>query len=86
MNEAAKNALAKWRQENPDYKPERLTPTERAKANPKSKALAIKAYCWECCNESKDEVQNCTVVKCPLHPHRPWQKSKNEDVEDTTEE
>lgn len=77
MNSKAKEALQKWREDNPDHVPERLTPLEKARANPASKVLAIRAYCYECCGGSKDEVTNCPVEKCPLWLHRPWQaKSK----------
>lgn len=79
MNNNTKEALLQWRKDTPDYKYERLNPTDKAKANPSSKVLAIRAYCWECCCENKDEVTNCAVTKGPLHPHRPWQKSSKED-------
>jgi hypothetical protein len=34
---------------------------------------AIKAKCLDCCNWDRDEVANCTVLVCPLHPWRPFQ-------------
>lgn len=69
----AQKALLKWREDNPNHVYERLSPADKAKANPKSKALAIRAYCYECTGGNKDEVTNCPVIKCPLHIHRPWQ-------------
>lgn len=59
----------------------RLTPTERAAKNPKSCRLAIKAKCWECSGADSDpgvraRVRDCSVVKCPLYPVRPWQLTK----------
>ena len=59
-------------------KPERLNPAERAKANPRSRSLAIRAYCWQCSGEDADpnvrwRVGNCEIPDCALWPHRPWQ-------------
>ena len=31
---------------------------------------AIWAYCLECSNHSKKEVELCRFIKCPLHPFR----------------
>lgn len=31
---------------------------------------AIWAYCLECSNHSKKEVELCHMKKCPLHPFR----------------
>ena len=81
------NPLVKWRAENPNYKVKRLDPVEKAKANPRSKTLAIKAYCWECCGGDKEEVKHCPVVICPLHSHRPWvSKTKEDKDEDDCED
>lgn len=33
---------------------------------------AIKAKCLDCSGFDRDEVKNCTVVLCPLHPYRPF--------------
>ena len=37
-------------------------------------SAAIKAKCWDCSGHQKVEVANCTVLTCPLWPHRPWRK------------
>lgn len=70
MNEKAAEALKQWRESGGVV--ERLDPIERAKRNPKSKALAIKAMCYDCAGGSKTEVTLCQVTKCPLYNHRPW--------------
>ncbi len=31
---------------------------------------AIRAYCLQCSNHSKKEVEACPIKKCPLYPHR----------------
>ena len=55
-----------------------LDPVERSKRNPKSKALAIKAMCWQCQGGGGNPstnwlIGNCEVTGCALWPHRPWQ-------------
>lgn len=60
--------LAKWREENPEYKIQRLNPVEKAKANPKSKTLAIKAFCWECCGGDKEEVKTMSCSSLSFVP------------------
>lgn len=81
MNEQAKNALTKWREENKGVKVKVLDPIEKAKQNPKSKVLAIRAYCFDCCGGVKAEVTLCPSNNCALWLHRPWQ-SKSEDTEE----
>jgi len=82
MNELASNALAKWREENKGIKTIQLDPIEKARQNPKSKVLAIRAFCWDCVGGVKAEVTNCPSNNCPLWLHRPWSKnSKGEDDE-----
>lgn len=59
----------------------KMSPREKAAANPKSAKLAIAAYCYhECIGEqetnshtSKLTVKNCADGACPLWPHRGWQ-------------
>ena len=46
-----------------------------------SRAKAVKAKCLTCSNFQKDEIQNCTVITCPLHTVRPYQVS-NEEADD----
>ena len=65
---------------------QRLDPIERARLNPQSKALAIKAKCWDCVGAGADAnprqaIRECVVQSCPLHPVRPWQ-NKQEEADD----
>lgn len=39
----------------------------------KSKANALKSKCLDCCCFQRAEITNCTVIDCPLWPHRPYQ-------------
>lgn len=76
MNDKAKSALESYRAKlaaGEIEKSERLDPLERARRNPQSKVLAIKAMCWECSGAQRDEIKNCQVKKCPLWVHRPFQ-------------
>lgn len=50
-----------------------LDPLAKSKANPKSRALAIRAKCWQCSNFQRKEVTLCPVTDCALWPFRPWQ-------------
>lgn len=82
------------------WKPVVLNPREKAKANPKSLKLAIRAHCWECCggdakgNNVRQRVHECDLIeKCALWPHRPWQKlgaagaqEPDDDIVETPEE
>jgi hypothetical protein len=66
----------------------RLDPIARARANPASRALAVKAKCFSCAGAGADgqkvtrtAIATCPVTVCPLHPVRPYQsksKSTNE--------
>lgn len=66
---------------------QRLDPIERARLNPQSKALAIKAKCWDCVGAGVDAnprqaIRECVVQSCPLHSVRPWQsKEESEDAD-----
>lgn len=74
--------------ENPKVKPAersdylRTVPTSargiisRAFAGTTSPRAAIKAKCLDCCHFDRDEVEHCTVILCPLHPYRPYQKAR----------
>jgi hypothetical protein len=71
----AATALAAWRASGGVA--ERLDPIERARRNPSSRALAIKAKCFDCVGRGADPgwrwwVGNCTA-DCPLVPLRPYQ-------------
>jgi len=87
------------------WKPVYRNPVEQAQANPKSLKAAIKANCWNCVGADADpgakfRVRDCTVTRCALHAHRPWQDVKggitetgqdgeplgSDDTEDTNEE
>lgn len=63
------------------WKPVILNPVEKAKENPGSLKLAVKAHCWTCCGAGADagvkfHVRDCAVKSCSLWPHRPWQTIK----------
>lgn len=63
------------------WKPVHRNPVEQAEANPKSVKAAVKAFCWTCVGADADpgakfRVRDCTVTRCSLHPHRPWQNVK----------
>lgn len=57
------------------------SPAERAAKHPKSKSLAIAAYCYHACQAetspncwaTKAAVRDCPNTACPLWPHRGWQ-------------
>ncbi len=51
----------------------RLTPAEKARANPKSLRLAINAKCYDCTCDDKAAVKHCEITDCSLWPVRPWQ-------------
>jgi len=75
------NALTKWREENKGVKTIQLDPLEKSRQNPKSKVLAIRAYCFDCCGGVKSEVTLCPSKNCPLWLHRPWSKSSKDESE-----
>lgn len=41
---------------------------------------AIQVFCFECCGGSKQDVKECTALKCALYPYRlgknPYRKSR----------
>jgi len=78
-------ALKAWRESGGAT--ERLTPTERAARNPKSKTMAIKAMCYECSGAQTNEIKYCSSTKCPLYYLRPYQdKAKsNTDINEEGE-
>jgi hypothetical protein len=45
----------------------------RALAGEGSPRQAIKARCLQCSNFQRDEVANCTVIRCALWQFRPYQ-------------
>ena len=75
MNQQAKNGLQIYRDKVASggiEKTERLDPLEKARQNPQSKSLAIRAMCWECSGAQREEIKNCPCEKCPLWVHRPF--------------
>jgi hypothetical protein len=68
----------------------RMNPVEKALANPNSKAMAIRAMCYQCVGGERavDTIRNCSSHACALYPHRPYQVgSTDEDdvLEDVAE-
>ncbi len=68
-------------------KVERLDPIEKAKRKPTSLRLAITAKCWDCQGGASDpaprqRIGTCPVVKCPLHPVRPWQRDESDEADE----
>lgn len=60
------------------WTPTHLNPLEAAAAKPNSLKLAIRAHCYQCVGEDNDpgykaRVRDCSVAKCALWTHRPWQ-------------
>jgi hypothetical protein len=58
-----------------------LNPLEKAIANPKSRILAIKAFCFTCMGSGDDKgwklsIKHCTCINCPLYSFRPYQNIK----------
>lgn len=63
------------------WKPEHLDPVEKARRNPKSMKLAIRANCYLCMGGGSDagvriRVRDCSVTACMLRAFRPWQDAK----------
>ena len=64
----------------------RLSPVEKALADPRSLRKAVTAFCYECMGGddepgARKEVTNCSAKGCPLYQVRPWQQ--NDEAEDT---
>lgn len=61
----------------------RMSPIEKARANPRSKAMAIRAFCFQCVGEEQavSTIRECASVNCPLHGHRPY-RSKDDAADD----
>lgn len=38
---------------------------------------AVRAYCLQCSNHSKKEVETCPIKKCPLYPYRLGKEAQN---------
>ena len=68
-------------------KMERLDPIQKAKRNPGSLRLALSAMCWHCAGAGADgdaftriTISQCQVLRCPLHPHRPYRAQEPEEA------
>ncbi len=64
------------------WRPIQLNPIDKAKKNPNSLKLAIRAMCWTCEGKDNDpgvkqRVSLCSISSCPLWLHRPWQSIKD---------
>jgi len=64
---------------------ERLNPIERAKKNPNSRAMAMKAMCWDCQGRDYDpavrwRIGNCECPECPLFTLRPYRHLNDTDT------
>ena len=62
----------------------RLSPVEKARADPRSLRKAVTAFCYECVGGddepgARKEVTNCTAKGCHLYPIRPWQQNDEAD-------
>ena len=84
MNENAQDALAKWREENPDHERTQRNPYQRW-LDADTRKNAIAAMCWTCMGGSESEsegarasIRDCTsngdngTIRCPLYAWRPY--------------
>ena len=83
MNSNAAEALARWREENPDGAKPR-NPVQRWKDKDTRKS-AVDAFCWQCMGGSREAadgamaaIKDCpsgpnSTNPCPLHAWRPYQ-------------
>lgn len=63
----------------------RSNPIGQFRANPSSRAYAVKAKCAECvgCTPDhlekgfKESISSCSSESCPLHRFRPYQANKS---------
>jgi hypothetical protein len=54
----------------------KLTPLERARLKPKSRALAMKAKCWDCMGGYADGRYDCEITDCGLYEFMPYKGKK----------
>jgi hypothetical protein len=47
-------------------------PAERFADDPKSRAKAVAAKCWDCCAEQRSEIRKCPMTDCSLWHFRPY--------------
>jgi len=62
-------------------------PAIKALSNPKSRRLAINAYCWDCMGGGKQAnvqrtIQECGISGCMIHPVRPYQQKPASDEDE----
>jgi hypothetical protein len=57
-----------------------------AQAEKGSLPAAIKANCLECSGWERKEVRDCQIVACPFYPHRPFQRIKGRNPNDSRRE
>jgi len=50
----------------------KLSPVEKAHANPKSLRAAINGKCWDCTCGQRLEIARCEITDCTLHAVRPY--------------
>lgn len=79
MNKALEAArLKREEMKEAGVKLERKSPLEKALERPGSLRLAVNGKCWECEGEEdpgvRERIRTCSVVTCPLHSVRPYQK------------
>ncbi len=69
------DALAKYREMVTSGEIESVTrknPLEKHKDDPKSRAKAIGAKCWDCTGGQREEIRKCPMTDCPLYGFRPY--------------
>ena len=60
------------------------TATQRVLLGQVARATAVKIKCLQCCNYDRNEVRNCAVITCALHPVRPY-NGRNSEAADEPE-
>lgn len=75
MNEALKKAQeAMRRKREAGEEIERLDPVQKWRKNPKSWKNIVRAMCWQCSGESRQEIKKCTMKDtCPAWASRAYQ-------------
>lgn len=75
ISDNLKAGAAEYRRKLAAGEVKRLTPLEKAHANPGSLRAAINGMCYDC-NGAEDHInrtRNCEIVGCPLWNVRPFQ-------------
>lgn len=80
--EKAREAMRLRREQG--IKIERLSPIEKARANPKSLRLAINGKCFDCQGGDgdpgvRDRIRACSIASCCLHSVRPYQRGEEDE-------